>query len=140
MALYPAAIVVDCSAIIEMMFPEKSNPYCLSLEKTLRESRVLAPKLFFYETANVLLKQLRRGKSTLAEMLLQLNHMENLVQEAVDIKDMSSVNLLAHSHHLTAYDASYLAIAKSYNVPLATLDTALKKAALAENLFYNPAP
>ena len=41
---------------------------------------------------------------------------------------------LANAHGLTAYDASYLELARRYGVPLATLHDALRVAAEAEGV------
>ena len=41
---------------------------------------------------------------------------------------------VATKHHLTAYDATYLALAERTGLPLATLDGDLRKAALAANV------
>ena len=41
---------------------------------------------------------------------------------------------LARRHRLTAYDASYLALAIQEGVPLASLDRRLKEAAAAEGI------
>lgn len=41
---------------------------------------------------------------------------------------------LASRHRLTVYDAAYLELARRRDVPLAALDTDLRKAALAEGV------
>ena len=41
---------------------------------------------------------------------------------------------LARTHRLTAYDAAYLELARRANLPLATLDIALARAASAEGV------
>ena len=41
---------------------------------------------------------------------------------------------VATKHHLTAYDATYLALAERTGLPLATLDGELRKAARAANV------
>ena len=41
---------------------------------------------------------------------------------------------LARAHNLTFYDAAYLELAKREGLPLATLDRALERAAIAEGV------
>ena len=41
---------------------------------------------------------------------------------------------LARKHKLTVYDAAYLELAKREGLPLATVDRALEKAAIAEGV------
>jgi len=46
----------------------------------------------------------------------------------------TSVRMLMDQHGLTAYDASYLELAVRHNLPIATSDKALSKAAQAAGL------
>ncbi len=48
--------------------------------------------------------------------------------------DDSSLQTLARDRKLTVYDAAYLELAKREALPLATLDRALEKAAVAEGV------
>ncbi len=48
------------------------------------------------------------------------------------------INRLAGQHRLTVYDASYLELAIRRRLPLATLDTALARAATAEGVTTLP--
>ncbi|MBK7928000.1 MAG: type II toxin-antitoxin system VapC family toxin [Bryobacterales bacterium] len=50
------------------------------------------------------------------------------------ILDLPRLTSLAQRNNLTTYDASYLDLAIRLAAPLATLDDALRKAALAEGL------
>ncbi|MEN9595980.1 MAG: hypothetical protein RL236_414, partial [Pseudomonadota bacterium] len=47
---------------------------------------------------------------------------------------MSATILLASEHNLSAYDAAYLELALRHQVPLATLDVDLRKAARKINV------
>ena len=48
--------------------------------------------------------------------------------------DDASLMALARKQKLTVYDAAYLELAKRERLPLATLDRALEKAAIAEGV------
>ena len=50
------------------------------------------------------------------------------------LPDDDALMTLARKHRLTVYDAAYLELAKREALPLATLDRALEKAAIAEGV------
>ncbi len=50
------------------------------------------------------------------------------------LPDDDALMTLARKHRLTVYDAAYLELAKREALPLATLDRALEKAAVAEGV------
>jgi len=59
--------------------------------------------------------------------------------EHQDLWTSLSLETLARKHQLTAYDASYLDLARRLDLPLATADEPLKKAALASGVkLVNP--
>lgn len=62
-----------------------------------------------------------------------------LEQMPIDIDPSNRIDLLrlpylGRKHGLTTYDAAYLHLALRENLPLATADAALKKAALVEGV------
>ena len=59
---------------------------------------------------------------------------ENLPLRIVPLPGDDAVMSLARERNLTVYDAAYLELAKREGLPLATLDRALEKAALAEGV------
>lgn len=50
------------------------------------------------------------------------------------IAEFDRLSLLASRYQLTSYDTAYLDLAKRLNLPLATLDEDLRKAALTEGI------
>src|SRR5205809_835371 len=89
------------------------------------------------EITNGLIYAQRRGRMTakrLEQFLEQLLRLRIQVEPCTTQQAVRAVRRLAQTHQLTAYDAAYLELAIRNNLPLATLDTELKKAAVAEGV------
>ena len=59
-----------------------------------------------------------------------LSNFDFRIAESPAVADMPRLSALAAHHKLTSYDAAYLDLALRLGLPLATLDGALKRAAL----------
>jgi len=120
-------------------FPEeRTSDRQKVLEELLNETATaVTSPLWFYEVTNVLIVAERRRRLTQAQSTKFLEMLQAL---PVDISDapleqvFSEVAALARQHTLSAYDAAYLRIAVEEGLPLASLDSALKKAAAASGV------
>lgn len=122
------AAVVDASAVAALLFRE---PGAEALERTLLGGRALfAPPLIEYELANVAWKKLRRHPESTAAVFETLADITRL-QLLLRAPDMIEVVALATATGLTPYDASYLWLARTLDLPLVTLDRTLARAAEA---------
>lgn len=86
------------------------------------------------EVTNVLVHAERQGRITaerVEQFLEQLLQLRIHVEPCTTQQAVQEVRRLAQTYGLTAYDAAYLALAIRLNLPLATLDTDLQKAARA---------
>lgn len=119
------AVVVDASAIGAIMFGEPEGP---TLAAHLEGETLLAPSLLDYELANLALKKAQRRPEHLPEIIVSLEAALALPISRVDLPGLD-VFLLAADTGLTAYDASYLWLARSRDAELVTLDTALARVA-----------
>jgi predicted nucleic acid-binding protein len=128
--------VLDATVTMAWCFAEEatdSTEGVLSRLSSLTDSAIV-PALWLYETANVAALAVRRGRITEDKARAFL---ESLVDLPIQIENLTSVQLfgpiraLAGLHNLTVYDASYLDLAISQNLPIATTDQALTKAAHA---------
>jgi predicted nucleic acid-binding protein len=117
--------VVDASAIAAIVFQEAEEE---EMRERLPGSRLCAPYLLRFEIANVCLKKIRREPDRRMEIIEQHVASLNLPVEefAVDTREVRSV---AEDEKLSAYDASYLWVARRLGVELVTLDQRLQKAA-----------
>jgi predicted nucleic acid-binding protein len=95
------------------------------------------PSLWTFEIVNALVQGVRRQRLTeerAAEFLEQLKSLAFQIDAAPALADLARLRELASRHQLTAYDAAYLDLAIRTGLPLASLDKALRKAAVAENV------
>jgi predicted nucleic acid-binding protein len=89
--------------------------------------------LWFYEVGNGLLMAHRRKRITLDKIDGFLTRLKALPIDAAEQvpREILQLPALAQKHNLTNYDAAYLALAMRLNLPLATTDVDLRKAATA---------
>lgn len=118
--------VVDASALAALLFGE---PEADIVADGLSDARLVAPSLIGFELANVCFKKCRRHAAQAEALLTAFRLYEKLGVEEVSV-DQSAVVELALQTDLTAYDASYLWLARRLEAELITLDKALKHAAL----------
>jgi predicted nucleic acid-binding protein len=106
----------------------------LLLEQVTAGASLVVPVLWPLEIANALLVLLRRKRILAKEHQQALAALANLalvVDDEGPRRAWSDISTLAAEHGLTVYDATYLELASRRRLPLATLDTALRKAAQA---------
>jgi predicted nucleic acid-binding protein len=116
--------VVDASAIGALLFGE---PEGANIAQRLSGSRLAAPELLFFEVASVCLKKLKRYPDRRQSILKAFAMLRRLGIESVEV-DHAGVVLLAERNGLTAYDASYLWLARRLQAELVTLDQRLGNA------------
>ena len=96
---------------------------------------MLVPSLFWFELANVLVINLRRGRiegDRIAPAINKILALRYRTEESGP--DLSTAIALAKAHNLTVYDAAYIELAKRAGARLATLDRRLAAAAAAEGI------
>lgn len=116
--------VVDASALAALIFAE---PEADAIVMRLEGARLAAPSLLDYELANVCLVKLRRAPDQAKALRAAYGMAHRLRVETVAI-DPIGVLELAEATGLTAYDASYLWVARSIGAELVTLDRKLAAA------------
>jgi len=117
--------VIDASALAALVFDE---PEADLVAEYVRDRELVAPTLLSFEMANVCWVKIRRNPDE-REALLAAFQTPGLVIETLDV-DHQAVVELALQTGLTAYDASYLWLARDLSIKLVTLDRQL--AALME--------
>jgi predicted nucleic acid-binding protein len=124
--------VLDCSVAVAWHFEDEPEPYADRVLDALKVQRAYVPVLFFYEVANALLVAERKGRTTASKADAFFSEFATLpleIDSELPLVSGPRTMALARNHHLAAYDATYLELAKRYGLPLATLDQALRKAA-----------
>ena len=127
-------IVLDASITADWLLDDESDPRANSVLAYLRRDGAIVPQLWHYEIRNALLVAERRGrvpKDSTMERLDSLRELPILTDQEADLQAAFD---LAREHGLSFYDALYLELAKRCKGTLATLDTGLSRAALAEGL------
>jgi predicted nucleic acid-binding protein len=126
--------VLDASYAIGWAREEEQTREALNHLRALgqREAEALVPMLWCTEIANVLLT-LERSNKLSAELVSEWTTTFCTLPITVfpddRVQALTEVRSLAQAHGLSAYDASYLHLAMCEQVPLATFDRQLIKAA-----------
>ena len=133
-------IVVDVSAVFGFIFPDERSPYTLAVARYMESNSAIAPDFFRIEATNILRMQEKRGRWQTEDVDVFLRDVESLDITYTYFNrpwfNTAWLLQLQRRYDLTSYVALYLALALHNGVPLATTDTALKNAAIAEKLFW----
>lgn len=127
-----AQFVLDNSVTMTWCFEDESNPYADSILDLLNIDSALVPPTWPLEVVNVLLVAERRKRLSKAASSRFINLLEKLPIIVVEDRPenmMHGLLALASTNNLSSYDASYLALAIKYGLPIATLDGRLLEAA-----------
>lgn len=126
--LYPEAFVFDASVLIKVFLPEQDSDLA---ERLLRDAAstpgsTAAPDLIYPECGNILWKKERQGLLTadrVREIIREITAMPINVWSGLHL--LESAAILALTHGITVYDATYLALSDLLDVPLVTADERL---------------
>lgn len=131
------SLVLDSSATLAWVYNDETTEPIRQLFKRIVDSGAWVPGLWRLEVGNILEMGIRRGRhdarfrdATFADLsLLPIN-----VDTETDRHAWSDTAKLASRYQLTVYDATYLELAKRRTLPLASLDSDLRKAAKLERV------
>ena len=127
--------VLDASIAMCWLYrDEQDNRADVALDHLRSRSDAVVPALWWYEIRNAALVGTRRSRISSEEIRDFLADIDDLPIVASHVSNDEAIFALAHRHRLTFYDAAYLELAHREGVALATLDQALVKAAVAENV------
>ena len=124
-----AGLVADCSAFLPLCFEDESSTVADSMIVEIASQGALVPAIWWYEIRNVLVVNERRGRIEAAQSDDFLHLLGQLPIVVVLDDDQVDAVGLARKLGLTVYDAAYLALAHSRQLPLVTLDRKLADAA-----------
>jgi predicted nucleic acid-binding protein len=119
-----AAKVVDASALGALLFGE---PEGVAISGRLGDASLVAPALLHFEVANLCLKKMRRYPEQRDALVTAFGLLEQMEVGIAEV-DHGEVLGLAERIGLTAYDASYLWLARRTGAELVTLDRRLAAA------------
>ena len=125
--------MLDNSIAMRWCFESGAHPYADSvLNRLATGDTAVVPILWFYEASAVLARAQNTGMlaaSKAADFITGLKSLNIVADDAGVERVLTDVHRLALSYRLTSYDAAYLELAIRLNLPLATLDDELTRAA-----------
>ena len=127
-----SSVVIDNSVVMSWCFADEANQYADDVLESLRCVRAFVPCIWPLEVGNVLVVAERRGRLRYVDSVRFWELLSELpidVEQQLSEKVMMNIFTLAREAQLSTYDASYLELAIRKNLPLATLDKALLRAA-----------
>jgi predicted nucleic acid-binding protein len=129
--------VVDNSIAVAWAYPQQATDYTEDLLDRASSGLLHTAFIWPAEFANVTGVLVNRGvlSEALGENMIDFSHSLGLiVGKAPDISALYSVS---RKYRLSAYDAAYLELSIRLNLPLATRDKDLKKAAETLDLYLS---
>ena len=127
-------LVIDASIIMASLLDDEHQPLADKALRQVGETGGLAPWLWQIETRNALISAERRGRATEARVDELLLDLKGLPVQTDEEQRLEEIFLLARTHKLSFYDATYLELARRHRAILATLDSRLAKAASVEGV------
>jgi predicted nucleic acid-binding protein len=124
--------VLDASITIAALVEEEHSDEARRVFRAVIDNRAVVPGLWALEVGNILLiLERRRVLTTTArrEHLDDLSRLPIVVDHEATARAWRDIMALAERHNLTLYDAAYLELSLRRQLPLATFDEALRKAA-----------
>jgi len=119
--------VVDASALAALLFGE---PEADLVAGQLDGARLVAPILLAFELTNVCLVKCKRHPDQREALLAAFHLRDRLGVEEIAVDHAGALGIALNTG-LTAYDASYLWLARQLGAELVTLDKALGRVAIA---------
>ena len=126
--------VPDASIAAAWVLPDEDAPLADSALDRLGSDTAKVPNVFWHELRNLLLTAQRRGRIDARHADASMARLRLLSIVCPDEIDDLQVMSLARRHQLTAYDASYLALAIREGCALVSLDRRLRGSAAAEGV------
>jgi len=126
------SLVLDCSIAMAWCFLDEATETTRQLFAGMGSALAVVPAWWYVEIANVLALSERKGRigaGKVAEFIAVVEALDVEVDNEAPQRAFSYLLPLCRTHQLTSYDAIYLDLAVRRQLPLATLDEPLRKAA-----------
>jgi predicted nucleic acid-binding protein len=126
--------VVDASVAASWLLPDEGHAGAAAAFARLQTDHAVVPNLWWFEVRNLFIANERRGRLDTEKTGKALALLMGLPIQRDNEPEEGVVLRLARQHRLAVYDAAYLELALREDVPLATLDSDLVRAATAESV------
>ena len=134
-------IVVDASIALAWVHGDEKTDAAEMIFQRIGTTGAVVPVVWPMEVANALTMAVRRGRTSPAlrdRALTDLTEVPIRIDDETNAHAWTATVKLADLHGLTVYDAACLELAQRRRLPLATLDTALARAARASGVAALP--
>lgn len=126
------SLILDASMALAWLLDDENNDASQSVLRHVAVEGAIVPALWRLEVANVLQHSVRRKRCDQALVergILRLEKLQIFIDPETNEHAWGETRLLAIKHGLTVYDAAYLELAIRRQLPLASCDGDLIKAA-----------
>ena len=134
------SVEIDASAAVALHFEDEYGPYA-ALERALEagEEAFTAPN-FFQEVMEALRRGIREGRTTAPDVAAWLTVLDSYNITPLDVHPCagSATWLIAEQLNLSAYDAGYIAVAKSRGLELYSRDDVIVRRAPTVGVAVKP--
>lgn len=126
--------VLDASVALRWFLDDPVPEYAARVKRMLLDGyRATVPVVWNLEVANALVNSARKGVVPAGDLEDHLLDVEDLLVNHIEVQpegiSVRRAFTTGSTFGVTAYDASYLDLAQSEKLPLATLDAQLREAA-----------
>lgn len=126
----PGGMVIDASVVLRWLLESEPDPHASQAMESLDERFALVPVLWHFEVANGLRNAIRAGIHPPETITAFADRLELLdIRTDVVAPQVRRLGNEALTSGLTAYDVTYLLLARDRGLPLATFDGELAAAA-----------
>ena len=135
-----ALFVLDASVAISWCFPgdpTENTHYSRAILNRLAVDDAVVPEIWAFEIANSIFVSYSKRKRITEQQIREYLDLLKALPIRVESQSMlENIDLesIARRRDLTAYDIAYLRLAQRANLPLATSDSPLRDAAIAEGV------
>lgn len=126
------SLVIDASIALTWCFSDERTPATTDVLNHVVDQAAFAPSIWPLEVLNALAVAQRRGRCSAADRLRLTGFLRQLpitIDEDTLHHAWTTTAEFADRFRLTMYDAAYLELAHRRSLPLATLDSDLRRAA-----------
>ena len=125
------AVVLDASTVLAWLLPSQATASADRLLAQADDYDFMAPDVFVWEVANVLVAKARGHSIVVRDALDQLDGIEIAFDQPLTDSEVRQLVDVATTAGLTLFDAAYLALAIERHAVLASRDKPLLAAATA---------
>lgn len=121
-------VVIDASFVLAFLLPDEESEEATSILKQYKEGKIhfVASSILPFEVINGLKSAVKQKRITKSLACVLIEDFQRITIEYFKVS-FDDVFKCALEKDLSVYDASYISLAQSRNIPLLTLDKALKQ-------------